>query len=292
MEKLLITMMLRNNEHYLSYLFRCLDLVEEKNKEYKIDYLFYTNNNDDNTLELLQNYSKGKENIEIINKDYGVDFNKENRLLRLYFLRQDFLEIIRSRMFDYILMLDTDIYFNEKMIRRSIEIMKEKKLNTFSANTLAHNNPFYYDLFSLSDKNNKGYTTNILSDRKLLSFHLSTLFNRDKIQKVGSCFGGFFITTKEVIDDRNNNYFVDKKDIDIKVCEHKIFNKNLEINFANNINPYRIDTPEKRKKAAESAMKIIEKNECDNRFFFYFFFQYIGPVLLIILAIYIYFKYR
>lgn len=292
MEKILITMMLRNNEHYLTYLFRCLDLVEEKNKDYKLDYLFYTNNNDDKTLELLQNYSKGKENIEIINKDYGEEFNKQNKFLRLYLLRQDFLEITRSRIFDYILMLDTDIFFNEKMIRRSIEIMKEKKLNTFSANTLAHNNPFYYDLFALSDKNKKGYKTNIITEPKLLSFHLSTIFNRDKIQKVGSCFGGFFITTKEVIDDRNNNYFVDKKDIDTKICEHKVFNKNLEINFANNINPYRIDTPEKRKKAAESAMKIIEKNECDNRYFFYFFFQWTTLLLLVILAIYIYFKYR
>lgn len=292
MEKLLITMMLRNNEHYMTYLFRCLDLLEEKNKKHKIEYLFYTNNNEDKTLELLQNYSKNKKNIEIINKDYNEDFNKKNRLFRLYILRQDFLEIIRSKNFDYILMLDTDIFFNEKMISKSIEIMKEKGLNTFSANTLAHNNPFYYDLFSLSDKNNKGYSTNVLSDHKLLFFQISTLFNRNKIQKVGSCFGGFFITTKEVIDDRNNNYFVEKKEIDIKICEHKVFNKNLEINFANNINPYRIDEPEKRKKVAENAMKIIEKNQCDNRYFFYFFLQYTVPILLIILLIYFYFKYH
>ena len=40
---------LRNNQTYIPYFFQCIDLLENYNTQYDINYIVYTNNNSDNT---------------------------------------------------------------------------------------------------------------------------------------------------------------------------------------------------------------------------------------------------
>ena len=55
MKRILISCLVRNNEIYLKYMFKMLEDIENKLfKKFNFQYLFYTNNNTDSSLEFLK----------------------------------------------------------------------------------------------------------------------------------------------------------------------------------------------------------------------------------------------
>ena len=277
--------MLRNNEKYIPYMFKCIDLVEEKNKIFTINYIFYTNNNEDKTLELLEE-KKGK-NFQIINKNYDEKFLKQPRIKKLHYLREDFLQIIKTLNFDYLLMLDSDIFFNYSMIKDSIDILEKKNYDAITTNTVKHNTPFYYDSFSLSTKDRKKYSPNILTDFKFLKFNFWTLWDANNHMDVESAFGGFYMIRSKTIKS-DISYIKDNKDIEKNICEHKHFNRQIKnLKFINHITPFWCDKEDIE--LYNKSYDIIKEDKSDNRNFFRFFITIF--LYLVILLLFVYFFY-
>ena len=260
-ENILISLMARNNSSYIPYFYKCIDLVEKENKNYNINYIIFTNNNEDNTLELLK--SKTSKNFKVVEKNYDKEFLNKPRVEKLHYLREDFLHIIRKEEFDYLLMIDSCILFNEKMILDSIKLIKKEDCNAVTANSIHYNSPFYYDIFSLMTKECNNYEPNILTDKFLRKFYYDT-FYKNKNKKVESAYGGFFLTTSKIIKNKNLSYTKKNKQITNFICEHKYFNKQIkDIIFASNINPLWCN--EETKQEYENSYKIIEQNNSENR---------------------------
>lgn len=108
----------RNHGKFLPHYFRCLDEMDYDKK--LITVYFNTNNNDDNTLDLisewfLKNNSKYKniiieKSIEdpLINKNSNWDEDGARRLKKMAFVRNRSLDICKLEKTDYYFVMDTD----------------------------------------------------------------------------------------------------------------------------------------------------------------------------------------
>jgi len=242
--------------------------------------MIYTNNNTDKTLNLLT--ENKNDDITIINNDYSEEFLNKDKITKLYHLREDFLQIIKKETFDYLILFDSDIFFNESIISKSLEIMKKNNFTTATTNTI-NNKPFYYDLFATIDGDGRKLGTDLKGTYPTIILYLKTLFWRNGIQNVKSAFGGFFIIKKDEITTKNLSYMTDiRKD----KCEHLDFNKNFDIKFLNNITPIiRTDDIHDIENYYQKSLEIIKNNHYDNRYFLNFFAFYIFILLLICLSI-------
>lgn len=258
MKTLLITMMCRNNEKYIPYFFKCLDLVENEKLNYKIHYLIYTNNNTDNTLKLLED--NNRKNFEIININYSKEFLKKPRIEKLHYLRDDFYKKIKLRHFDYLLMLDTQIFFNGDILKKSLGIIEENNFEAVTVNTISSYFPIYYDVFSLSTCNEKNYDISKYHDPALIYFHYKTF--KEDIINIESAFGGFTLYSNKICNE-NLNY----TDYDFKnkhICEHKKFNEKIDLKFITSINPIWVKEDDDEINFKRSY-KIIKRNKANNK---------------------------
>lgn len=282
MKTILITILVKNNEKYIPFFKEMIEMVEKDLfDKYVFKYLIYTNNNTDKTLELLQ--KNKKDNMKIINESQPKEILEANIIIRLYHLREKLLNLTLKEDFDYLLMLDTDIFFNSKIITESISVLENSKFNAISANTLWGNvYPFvsYYDHFSYRDKKGKSLDSK-LSRYKFSIYDLPLTFK--EIIEVKSSFCGFFLTKKSNLVNKKITYL---KNVKESKCEHVDFNQNFKIGLAKNINPLRLLGNEKKDKY-EKYLKIIKKNRSDNKRDAIEIIKLISIVLIILIIIYL-----
>jgi hypothetical protein len=255
METVLFSALLRNNEKYIPYMFKIFDQIEEKlSDKYNFQYLVYTNDNHDKTLKILEKYSR--KNFDIISEKLDKKILNMGRIERLHILREQLLEKIREKKFNYLFLYDSDIYFNSSIVESLIFNLKNSDYEAVVPNTIAQSNSFYYDLFSLTDKNN----TNIDYSNyfRLVNFFKDTVIKKDF--EVKSAFGGLFLTSNEKIKDNKISYLDSTKRNE---CEHKVFNKNFKIGFITDITPIRLKHDKNYKH--REIYNIISKNKRDNR---------------------------
>ena len=237
MEKVLVTMLTRNSGEFLNILDKQLDSLEETNKNYQFDYLFLTNDNEDDTVEKIKKMNR---KIELVEKKLSKKLLNSRRTFRLKILRQELLELTRKKTFDYLLMIDDEIFFNGKIFETLINNMKKNNLKAFGANTLKYNLCHYYDWFAFRGIRGEDYTKELFKGFKFFKpkLWLETLrhtnkhiYTRDKLMKVKSCFGGFFLVSKEIILDKDINYTEDINEIEKiecdEICEHVYYNDRI-----------------------------------------------------------------
>jgi hypothetical protein len=262
---ILFTSLLRNNELFVDYFKKCLDSVEKDNSEYDFEYLFYINNNEDKTIEKLND-----KKYNIIYEDLDDTFLKKDRFTKLAIFRQKLLEEAKKKVFDYMIMLDTDIMFNGKMFKETFKIIEKEDLEITGLNTIAYPLPFFYDWAPLF-KDKFSIIKTIFQ-----SFCSNNLIERDNF------FNGFLIFKNTENFRKKINYNNDNN-IDTK-CEHeilceKIRNANLKINIIPNITPlytersnsYYFDTGEEKVNQYENLYKKIEINDIDYRSLNFYF---------------------
>jgi len=288
MKKILIAGLLRNNENYLPYLFKCIAQSEEHNcGTYEFDYLFLTNNNDDKTKELLED-QKEFYNINVINKQYDEQILKLPRIEKLRVLREELLEEIKKKNFQYLIMIDSDIIFNGKIIEDLILTYEKSEYDALSTNTNPTNNPFYYDYFALIDNEGKKPFDN-LKDTIDFTYKVSVPDEEDII-KVKSAFAGMYIISKKTLNEKCPSYTMGCNDKNKEECEHVLFNKNLNLGIVKNINPLWLKFNDNKSKYAR-AMNKIKKNKSDNRDFISFF-TYLFVLFLITIFSLVYFRHK
>ena len=258
MQTILITSLLRNNERYIPYMLKMFSSLE-KNCDYNFKYLIYTNDNDDKTSELLRN-SKLK-NLNLVEEKLEEEIKKMERVERLYHLREKLFNLTMKEDFDYLLMIDSDIFFNPKIFEKTIHQLNNTQFEAISTNTLSgkmYPFIFYYDHFSYVDKDGVTYFDKFFRNLKFMM--IDTTFS-EEVKEVKSSFSGFFLVKKETLIRKDLSYL---EKVDKKKCEHINFNKNFKIGLATNINPLRLYGDESKSKY-DSYMNTIMKNKSDNR---------------------------
>ena len=220
MDTILITCLIRNNEKYIPYMIKMFDSLE-KNCNYNFKYLIYTNDNNDKSLELL-NQNK-LSNMKIIEENLEEDILNMGRITRLYHIREKVLKLTVKETFNYLLMIDSDIFFNSNILETALFELKNTNFEVITSNTLGGDFfpfIFYYDDFSYRDLNNTTIKNTIF--KKFVKFIKTTYDNN--IEEVNSSFGGFFLIKKKDILKENITYLENIKE---NKCEHIDFNKNF-----------------------------------------------------------------
>jgi len=231
-----------------------LEDIKNKNNNYNIDYLFYTDNNTDNTVDLLNKYNYNYIEDDFQEKDI-------DRIKKLSILRQKLLvETIKNNP-DYIIMFDTDVFFNGSMIKKALKKINAENIQFSALNTIVYPYPIFYDYAAYSCK---FYDVSILFFKSLFS---------DSI-KVKKFFNGVFIIKNKEGLLKNINYITNEP----FSCEHDIFNKKLEkhnydITVLNDITPLYSEKKHffESKKVDNgtkyfSSYKLVSSNKTDLRY--------------------------
>ena len=90
-ENFLFIALLQNNELYIKYMKKMFDEIEKNNPISNFDYFFYTNDNKDNTIKLLEKY-----NYNYFD-DKEIKYKDGDRIKKLAYLRQKLLESINKK---------------------------------------------------------------------------------------------------------------------------------------------------------------------------------------------------
>lgn len=287
MKKILIAGLLRNNENYLPYLFKCMAQSEEHNcGTFEFDYLFLTHNNDDDTKEIIEDQREFY-NINVIDKEYDEQILKMPRIEKLRMMRQELLEEIKKKDFKYLIMIDSDIVFNGKIIEDLIFTYENSEYDLLSTNTNPTNNPFYYGHRNLIDDEGKKPLDN-LKDTIDFTYKISAP-DEEEIVKVKSAFAGMYIISKDTLDKKCPSYTMGCEG-NKEECEHAIFNKDLNLGIVKNINPLWLKFEDNKSKYAR-AMQKISKNKSDNRDFVSFF-SYLFILFLVAIFSLVYFRHK
>lgn len=262
MEKILISIPIRNNEKYLPYMFKIFDSLETS-KNYKFEYLIYTNdNNEDKSLEILKNNLR--KNIDLVTEEIPKNIKNLEKVDRLYHLRERILNLIKRKKFDYLLMLDSDIFFNLNILEKSISELKKENFEALTCQTLGSINfksfSFFYDTYAHVDL--KGKCLGEKNKIQKYFFAIRNLFTTTP-EKVTSSFNGFWLTKYDTFMKKELSYL---KFLDKKQCEHVEFNKKFNLGFYPDINPLRMNGNES-KKLYKDFYNIINKNKYDNRIY-------------------------
>jgi len=238
--KCCICVAIKNCGPYLNKVFENIEKIGNLFNDYKI--IVYYDDSEDNTLEILKNYSINNTNLELyVNKSYISD----HRTVRISTARNFCLERIRNKYSDYelFIMMDfDDVCYNDINIDILKKYLKREDWDALSFNT----RPNYYDLWALSVK---PYYLSLFcfedtDDMSRLIFeNINKLINNlklDELLQCASAFNGFAIyRTNKFIDcnydgtlrldllpfkrifkkNVGNNKFI-IKDFD---CEHRAF---------------------------------------------------------------------
>jgi hypothetical protein len=145
MENCVIGLPVYNAAQYISHAIKNIELLEKCFKNIKI--IFVYDKSKDNTINLLKNYVKNKQNVTIyINEVERIS----NRTINIARARNKILEFIYSsnnnKDYKYFIMLDCN-YNNYKTI--DVEILKKYLLRE-DWDCLTFNQDYYYDIWALS----------------------------------------------------------------------------------------------------------------------------------------------
>lgn len=168
MTKILILLMFKDSQKWISRFFVCLDSILQLQKEYdNIQFSISTIYGDDtdNTSDILLN------KLESIKKKYGIKIiskritfpKRLDGIQKLVTLRNAFLYINNLEDYDYILSIDTDILFTDNTVIKLIKNIENPKLENpgmtapmvFIEDYFSYGNNYFYDTlaYKIQEKN-------------------------------------------------------------------------------------------------------------------------------------------
>ena len=196
--QILCTLVIRNEQDYVPYFGRrCQELRASKTHDYK--FIAFTGDNKDKTLEKLKTVPY----LYIEEKNRDGEFNKKNTEQRLAIIREEVLERSRMEQFDYMLILDSDIFFNVGMIEHLISISEKNSLDVLTPFSIR------FPLFRHYDDH---------------AYEKLSGEVKEGIEEVESNFSGMALLSKKIVMDKNVTYRGDEG------CEHKIYFRSAKEN--------------------------------------------------------------
>lgn len=216
--------MCKNVGEYLEVnVFKMIEKIS--NKFNKVYLYIYTNDNEDNTLTLLEKFKEDKKHLF---KDFTLEVESnvtdKNRfdLTILVYGRNKCLEYARQKNVDYMCVIDLDecLYdCDESNLDEMIEYIENN--NSVVAISKAQAKNDFYDKFSLRTPKFTQCIHRVKDNKPIWSYELP-----DKFTKVNSYFGGICFYKMNKIPSEAKYDNKDKKNI--YCCEHVAFNEMLE----------------------------------------------------------------
>jgi hypothetical protein len=181
MPKILICLLFKNSNLWLDRFFDCIEslIFNEYNKKNNLEYeisIIYGSSNDGTEENIILRTQ------HLINNNIKVNILKFNppdkfkTLERLAILRNIFLQTNSINKYDYLLMMDTDIIFEPRVIIKLIKDIENPKLEScaiiapmiFIEDYGFHKNDFFYDILAyrikgLNFKHNRPYIPIVLN---------------------------------------------------------------------------------------------------------------------------------
>jgi hypothetical protein len=194
-------------------------------------FFYITNNNTDNTVDILTKWESNDNTVRGYNAPPS-QISLENRTRQFALLRDELVQRGRAHMndCDYILMLDLDVESNISLDGFLSCFTLADDWDIICANAEFNDNPYHYDVFALRLLTQPDDITSIYSD--FTKFYgtstkwLDKLYNFESFYRVKSAFGGAMLFRAGL----DIKWYNDKLTGDI--CEHLIAcaNKKVYIN--------------------------------------------------------------
>lgn len=255
--KILVATLFRNNSTYIPYYLACCKMMEEANAEVSFQYLWFTNDNEDDTEALLRD-QQVLTNANLTVQNFDEKQLNKRRILRLAEYRQFQLEQLKRETAELVLFIDTEVFFNGTMFKTMYQEMlalDADAMTPFTVNKLG----FYHDTFAHISSDGKYMKASENSPLTLIKRHLWA--NRSSVtQPVRSAFNGFYLCRKSVLDIPDLTYITAEP-----ACEHLIFNQKLisagkKIFVTNEVTPVMCAIGDYRK-----YFEMIQANRSDLR---------------------------
>ena len=238
-EHVLVLGIVRNiSHHYINF----LETIQNIKHVFDTKFCFTTNNNTDNTIELLNNITCNDDNI-IFQCCKNIEYDLHSRTSTLAKIRNiNFRfakESFKDHKFDLILIFDTDLNVSipKHVIHDFDKGCPNKHWDLITSNTVCSMDEYYYDMFALRlmeqpDNIDEVYP---LFNRYygISPKWVEPNYNFHNWIQVRSAFGGFcFINNNNCLLDFETLY---DENINYKTCEHLSFCKQFKYVY---INPY------------------------------------------------------
>ena len=232
--KITVMCLFRDSEKSLPTFFKRLELLEKK---YDMEYFFYENDSQDNTMKELETWmiiQKGKVYSEILNAPSFGHTTQVERMERMTYYRNTLLNNIKPIKSDYCFIIDSDIDYTPDIIEKYLNYMKDdvvmctpRILQTVKCNMCNCKRQSYYDTFALQDMdNNEGM---LLSCNPFWKKEDRKNWERKKPIIVNSAFGGAALVKTKAVNssewatELRDSKFKKLKGREMGSCEHWAF---------------------------------------------------------------------
>jgi hypothetical protein len=202
-----------------------LKRIEELRKSIELKWTIYSNDNEDDTLSVLEEYKTSKDTIiyeELKNKFHG-SIECKNRYADMAYYRNKYLPHIGG---DYTIVMDFDIDgFSYDGLAHSIHLMENSDIDCIGSNSLLYRQygdsiqRLYYDTLAFRRIGRKWNCPHPGEELNLMNFNRG-----EDLVKVQSCFGGLCIYRTSAL--RNKQYLEDD-------CDHVTINRTLSNVYMN-----------------------------------------------------------
>ena len=253
-EIITIICLFRDNENILDGFLKQFINLEIYYPHFTFEYIFYENDSIDKTYILLQEFIKNRKGYVLTEKmdteKYG-DTRELKRVKNLTYYRNQTIKNKNNFESTWTICVDTDIYFENNIIDKFLEIHTNTKYNknismllpnSIDINIECNNKNYhkcnlyhYYDTWAFIDRNNNLCTENEKDNKKQTRCNPFT-YNKNDMDyweknepvKVNSAFGGLCFIKTSIL--KKNDIFwsyFNYKYNNIGGCEHWLFCKRL-----------------------------------------------------------------
>ena len=208
MRKILVTTLVRNNEHWIPIFYSEIDKLKEKFKnEIEFSVFVYENDSTDSTKSLL----KG----DYFCYNYGHNNDRGSRTKRLAFYRNSLKVLCAKQDYDFVLMIDSNILFAPLTFKSLLGALDGDEGIAMACphGLVKHSLPchFFYDTFATITAGGQrcGQFTNVIEcthpghchDRHCHHANGTPPLHQasgSRLIELNSCFGGFVLIRNEV----------------------------------------------------------------------------------------------
>ena len=236
--KISVISLWRNSSAYIDEALKRLEGLEKK---YDMDYYFYENDSEDNTLECLQKWLDGRAGsliTETLKTEHYGPVPDATRIDNFVKYRNTILTKAKPLQSDYTLLLDSDVSYNNRLIKDTLKYMADDVamvtpniLQNLKCEMCNCKKQSYYDSFALKDtKNQQGLTW---SCNPFVEPNDRMKWKTNKPVEVNSAFGGTPLIKTSILNKTSVVWSVNHSGRGIKVananrkvgCEHWNFCK-------------------------------------------------------------------
>ena len=216
---------LKNNERWVKEFITMSKAMEEMNPDIVFKYNFFENDSVDDTVKLLKSDPRFIVHSEHIEAYSNKDPHSNDRMQTIATVRNTLLDIVRPKISDYVLIVDSDIYFEPQVFTQLLDTLKDKTISMACPYSMDSGfEGHYYDTYAFLDMNGKCYWPKCIF--KNCKHSNDGIIEPEGLIDVRSAFGGFsLVRGSEFLNPKLRWGTIDF--FNKSLCEHILFCEQL-----------------------------------------------------------------